>query len=170
MENSNITNRSENIRGEAASADKGMAADGEATSVKASSIYVHGDTSAQPEPESLVSAGAAAPRGNQAVSRAAVLQPRDQAAVSQAAVSQTAVAQAAAPATNQQRAPEADGAAKSTALHGAMPLKAGGRIVLGNDRQKASPGAGRKGAAAVPPPQSQPSGVMPPVLRLAKSV
>ena len=162
MENSNITDRSENIRGEAASADKGMAADGEATSVKASSIYVHGDTSAQPEPESLVSAGAAAPRGNQAVSRAAVLQPRDQAAVSQAAVSQTAVAQAAAPATNQQRAPEADGAAKSTALHGAMPLKAGGRIVLGNDRQKASPGAGRKGAAAVPPPQSQPSGVMPP--------
>ncbi|MDY0259787.1 MAG: type I secretion system permease/ATPase [Desulfovibrio sp.] len=166
MENSNITDRSENIRGEAASADKGMAADGEATSVKASSVHVHDDTSAQPEPESLVSAGAAAPRGNQAVSRAAVLQPRDQAAVSQAAV-----AQGAAPATNQQRAPGADGAAKSTALHGAMPLKAGGRIVLGNDRQKASPGAGRKGAAskgqpqsaAVPPPQAQPSGVMPPL-------
>lgn len=139
MENSNITGRKKNTRAEATAADNGTATNPEGLSVKTSSINSQENPDARPDAESLVSAGAAAPRGNQAVSRAAVLQPREQAAM----------AKPAAPTPNQQHAPGADGAGKSTALHGAMTLKPGGRIVLGNDRHKASPGADGKEAASM---------------------
>lgn len=145
MENSNITDRSDNTRGAATSVDKGTADNHEGTSVKASSINLQGAPAERPDSEPLVSGGATAPRGNQTVSRAAVLQPREQ----------TAATKTAAPTSNQQQTSGAGGAAKSTALHGAMLLKPGGRIVLGNERHKASPGADGKEAASMQPQQSQ---------------
>lgn len=116
MEQPKNTNFTENTSDETAANSGGVSAGGLGASENAPHEDPLGDSAQRQAPVSSVGDNAAGPGGSQNVSRATVLQPPVQQ-------------------PDLQQKQQAGFAGGGTPLHGAMPLKPGGRIVLGNGGQ-----------------------------------